>query len=398
MIAAALFALLVCGQEAEAPRATDKWKIEFKLSIVKEEDGAWVFSIAGSTNLPSGAELRARVYAIEMIDDAGPRGKGRREDEEPLVWEGDEDAGQPAFKMFNPGADGSFKLDVYRFARKPWSIPYRARVHYTPNLQKDDVRAKLGDVEFSRGADLRVGTPAEYAAELRERTKEVHEDLVEVEALFHEIKKAFAGQKEKPDLEAWRVWKDPWYRRVETLEERNKQRFGMWVVWMERQAKMRVGGMCVLLRSLLNKCGEYLKGEKEAVRPTMFDDFFGYLEEAVEVIGIHMPLPVEKVKPVVEAYEKGFAPVRAWIEKGEGEWSPARRVARRECSAALFDLLPILQNRKRAYKFVDDLSGRLRELIEAADRKAAPAALREALRSHDLALAGFRRYSGLDGK
>ena len=64
-------------------------------------------------------------------------------------------AAVPSFKI----TESDFTVRVYRFRRKPWFIPYRARVFYDPGLQTESVRAIVGDKAFSRHADLRHGTP-----------------------------------------------------------------------------------------------------------------------------------------------------------------------------------------------------------------------------------------------
>jgi len=104
-------------QDDPGPDPGAKWKIDFRLTL-EEKDGEHVFTAAGTTDLPPAALLRVRVYAVEMVEDFR---RGKREDEEPLVWEGDEEAGQPAFQNFKPEG-GSFRVEVYRFRRKPWSI------------------------------------------------------------------------------------------------------------------------------------------------------------------------------------------------------------------------------------------------------------------------------------
>ena len=84
------------------------WKIQFKV-ILDEHDGEYIFSVKGTTNLPAETHLRARIYAVEVIDD--PR-RGKREDEEPLVW-GD-DVAQPEYRPVII-MHGKFRQDVHRF-------------------------------------------------------------------------------------------------------------------------------------------------------------------------------------------------------------------------------------------------------------------------------------------
>ena len=152
--------LLACGQDEAKPPPDAKWKADFALSIV-EKDGKWVFHIDGVTNLPPEVKLRARIYALETFADFK---EGEREDDEPLVWE--DEAGQPSFHSFHAEGGGQFHEDVYKFVRRPYSIRYRAKVHYIPRDQTDAVTLKVGDDDFFRKADLRVGTDADYEKEL----------------------------------------------------------------------------------------------------------------------------------------------------------------------------------------------------------------------------------------
>ena len=158
-----LLALAACGRsEADAlkPAApkpapqqenpkegpTAKWKAELKLTL-EQRGQEWIFVLQGTTNIPREVSLRARVYAVELVNDPV---QGKREDEEPLVWE-DED-GQPGFKVVEV-AGGKLQEEVYRFARKPWSILYRGRLHYRPRDQNDEVLRKFGDDDWSLHAD-----------------------------------------------------------------------------------------------------------------------------------------------------------------------------------------------------------------------------------------------------
>jgi len=271
-------------------------------------------------------------------------------------------------------------------------------VHYFPKLQGDAaVLRNLGGQEFSRAADLRLGTVGTFSGELAERVAEVTGDLQAIEALYNGLRKTFKEQVEKRDLAAWKAWKDPWYTRVEKIAERNRERFGMWAVWMERQAKMRVGGMCELLRQILVVCTEGLEGDAEAVDRAWkrLDGFYVYYEEAIEVIGINAPLDPEKVGPALDSYEKGFDPLRSWVEKRGGSGEETAREARRKCGQAIFRITPHLQTRKRAYLYVSEIAARLARLVELVCGKADDAAVRRALAEHDAAVADFRKFAGL---
>ena len=179
MFLAFLVPMLLAAQDdgkgqAPPPPPDAKWKAEFKLSLT-ERDGKYVFAVEGTTNIPPEVKLRARIYALEVFSDFK---EGEREDDEPLVWE--DDGGQPSFRIFN-AIGGKFREDVYTFARKPYSIRYRAKVHYFTKDQTDAITLKLGDDDFFRKADLRVGTDADYEKELRDRVQEVAEEMVAIE-------------------------------------------------------------------------------------------------------------------------------------------------------------------------------------------------------------------------
>lgn len=382
--------LLALGAAASQnpPPPTASWKADFRLAV-EERDGGYAFVVEGSTNVPAEVVLKARVYAVEKLDAAA----GPGEDEEPLVWEDDES--RPAWKEV-VRRDGKFREEVYRFARKPWSIRYRARLHYRPRDQSDEVVRKYGADDWSAAADLRLGTDEDFAREMRERVGEVMQDLKAIEGLFAELVREFERHLRGFDAAAWKAWKDPWYARVEEIAERNRERYNLWAVWMERQARMRVGGMCELLRWILVAAGDLLaekKGGEEFVRRKM-DEFHGYFEEAIEVIGVPMPLDAARVGPILAAYEEAFRPLREWLKAGGSGPDPRPR-ARRACLEALLRLPPFLKNRKSAYRFVNDLGVRLREVLEAAGHDPSSEAARKALAAHDEALRDLRKLAGL---
>ena len=387
MIAALAAALALLGVQDPAP-PHPKYQAKFSLTIA-ERDGQWVFGIAGSTTLPKGVVLRARVYAVEIV----PQFQGNREDEEPLIWEDDE--GQPAFQKIE--VDGlPFKVDVYRFARKPWALLYRARLFYNPRDQSDEAVKLLGQDEYSWPADAKFGDEALLAAMARERVQEIAEDLDLLETRYHDFRKAYAAQQAKLDVDAWKEWKAVWFGQIERLGERNKLRYGLWAVWTERQAKMRVGGMCELLRRLLVCASEDLIDKQEGAGPRvkqLAEAFEGYFEEAVEVLGVDRPLDPEKIGPIVTAYEKALVPLRAAADAGKAASAEAAVDARRAALTTLLRIPPLLKTRKRGYLYANELSSRFTALLEAAE--ASPDAFRKAFGEHDEALRAFKRFAGL---
>ena len=54
-----------------------------------------------------------------------------------------------------------------------------------------------------------------------------------------------------------------------------------------------------------------------------------------------------------------------------------------------------LQNRKRGYHYVNEISVRFTRLLEILDAKPAPEALAKGLEEHDAALADFKKFAGL---
>ena len=374
----------------EAPDA--KWKVDFALKIV-QKDGKWVFHIDGVTNIPSDVVLRARIYAVEKFKDFK---EGEREDEEPLVWE--DDGGQPAFHVFHAEGGGQLHEDVYAFVRRPWSIYYRAKVHYFPKDQTDKNTLKMGDEDFERKADLRWGDDAAYADELRVRVNEVAKDLVAIEKLYGEFCDRYPGFLKAFDKAAWSQWKEPWLEKIEEIEKRNATSYSLWAVWMERQAKMRVGGMCELLARRMIGAAEahFLEGAKTQERvQELIKGFHDYFEEAIEVIGVNAPLDPRTVGPLIAAYEKALQPLRAWVADPKGAADAVLRPVRRDALGSLISVAPLLQNRKRGYLYVNAVSVRFTRLLELIDDKPSPEALKQGLEEHDAALAEFKKFAGL---
>ena len=389
--------LLSCRTQEPSP--ADRWKSDFTLNIV-EQDDEYVFVIEGTTDLPPGVELRARVYAVTLVDDFR---SGKREDEEPLVWE--DDGSQVSYKVVHV-RDGKFREKVYRFRREPWALKYRARLHYRPQDQtRDDILKLLGGDELSWPADFQYGSKEEYAAQMVDRVAVVTRDLEEIEGLYNRLKKNFLKHRKLYDALEWKVWKNAWYGRVQAMEERNEERYKLWAVWMERQSRMRVGGMCELFRRVLADMGDYFtnkeltkEGRAQYLKriEEILDGFHDYFEEAVEVIGVKIPLDPVKIGPIVRDYQKALAPLRGLIEDGEGDPKEVRDAARQGGSEALLRLPLLLKNRKSAYTFVNDLSLRFRRLLDLVESRAKPEALAKALAHHDETLRDFRKLSGLE--
>jgi hypothetical protein len=376
----ALPLLLVLGglasvSGAARPRPTEKWKLEVKLTLSGEQ-GKWSFAIGGSTDLPAQTLLRARVYAITEVVD--PIQGTRGEDEEPLVREGD---AQPAFRRFTPGA-AAFRAELHSFERKPYSIRYRVKVDYLPEDQTDAITLKVGDAAFTRTADLRAGTDADYEAELQDRAREIARDFLRLEKLGGELGEWVEGAG-KP-VETWAAWKESAIAATGALLERNRHRFAIWAVWPEQQARMHVNALSEYLERTVRAVDE--REDETRIRRRLAG-FMQALDDAITSIGVDAPLDARKAGPGVAAYEKAVAPLR------DGLWSPGVRAAG---LGALFDLLPVLRGRRRAYPYLNAMSAGFIRVFELAEAQASPDELKDALRAHDAALRDFKRMAGLD--
>lgn len=376
----------VCGAACDAPGRghrklipEDRWQIRFKLTL-EEREGKWNFVVQGTTDLPAATVLRAQVFAVNVVMDpnAGPV-----EDEEPLV-RGDDDQ-RPSFKSFKSGI-GWFHEEVHAFRRKPYSLRYRARVQYVPDDQTDAVTLKVGDTEFSRPADLRIGSDETYEAELKERVVDATADLMLLERLGAELKEWMGKPAREPRV--WDAWKEGAATAIAGLQAKNRERFDIWTVWSEYQTRMRVRGLCGFLDRIILEVDD--PGSDPArTRKWMagFEESFG---DAITVIGIDPPLDARAGGAAVAAYETAVAPLR----DGYGRRDVRRRV-RADGVAALFDLLRLLRTRQRAYVYVNTIGLRFLRLFELLEEQAGADRLAAAFREHDASLRDFRKFAGL---
>ena len=84
------------------------------------------------------------------------------------------------------------------------------------------------------------------------------------------------------------------------------------------------------------------------------------------------------------------------IRTGKGDWKKLRRPARKACVAAIMKLLPLLENRKRGYAFVNALAEHLRTLVDRIDGDGPEKGVEAALQAHDLALKTFKDFAGVE--
>lgn len=361
---------------------SDHWKLEFKLSLA-EKQGTWVYAVDGVTDLPSQTVLRARVYVLDLVND--PVRGLREDDDEALLRE--DDGLRPAYSRFTAGA-GWFHLDVHSFDRKPYSIRYRAKIHYFPEDQTDAVRLRVGSEPFFRKADLRVGSEAEYAAELKERLAEVTRQLIDLEKLGLELRDLAA---QRPwNAVAWSRWKGPASDKIDGIRSENRRRYSLWAVWIEGQSRMRVGALCEFLQHGIDAVddGDALRDE-DRVR-TLVREFLESVDEACDVVGADMPLSPLKSGPALKTYEQALAALRQ-----PGAATLALRKARSEALTALFDLTAMLRIRRRGYASLNAMAGRLSRVTDLLEAKAPAAELQRALGEHDAAVREFKAFARL---
>jgi hypothetical protein len=368
--------LLLAWAAIDAGR--DRWKLDYKLSLV-EKEGRWTFMVDGTTDLPAGTLLGARVYVLDIVED--PK-QGRIEDDsEPLV--GKDDPLQSETRYFTVKG-GAFSERVHTFRRKPYSISYRAKIQYSPDEQTDALALKVGDTPFGRAADLRVGTEAAYAAELRERVREMGKELLRLEALAGELGDWIARVGKEPA--AWNAWKEATSSEVASVQDRNEERFKIWAVWAEYQGRMRIDGLSGFLERMIAALDDPQRNVKRL--RDWLTAYVDSLDEAYTAIGFEPPLDGRKAGPLLASYERVLLPVL----EGRAE---ERRKARGEAISTLFDLLRLMRSRPRGYAYVNAVSLELSRVMELVDDHAPAPELEQALARHKAALRDLRSFAGL---
>lgn len=366
--------------------STVSWKADLRLTV--EQIGAnWVFVLRGSTTVPRGVRLRARVYAVERVATAAGI---LREDEEPLLWE--EDSDQPAYKKLE-GGPGRFRLELGRFARRPFALLYRAMLLYRARDQQPDVTAQVGEEDWAYFTDLRVGSDARLDEEIRLSAEEAGRDFLALDDLFREFHRRFETECRTRDAEGWKDWQQGWLARIDRIDARNLLRYGLWAVWNDRQAKMRIGGLCEQARRIVRHCNELFQTAAPDFDrlQEMIRNWRNYFDDGVGRVGAETPLDPERFRPILRDYERAVAALRT--PKAEPPDEEVLREARRECLGALFRMAPLLTNRRRAYPAFNELCRSLTRVVALAGD---PAALEEALAAHDAAFQEVRKL--VDGR
>jgi hypothetical protein len=367
------------GSEAPSRPPSDRWKIDFKLSLT-EKLGKWIFAVDGTTDLPAETLLRARVHVVTVVRD--PVEGLREDDDEALVRE--DDGLRPAVCRFKVGS-GRFHEEVHVFSRKPYSILYRAKISCHPEDQTPANGLKIGNDVFECKADLRPGSEADYAKELQERLGEAGRQLMVLEKIGYELREQ--TEKRPFNRAAWTAWKEGAASKIDGIREENGQRYALWAVWMEGQSRMRIGGLCELAQHILTAVDE--GGEERRLRD-LTEGYLESIEEAIDVIGVNVPLNPLRATAILKKYAEALAPLRT-IPR------PSPEVVRRahaDSVTALFDLTAMLRVRRRGYSYVNQVGARLKRVFDRLDGPAED--LAAAFREHDEALLEFRVYAHLN--
>ncbi len=383
MIVAMLLALSL-AQDDEKPYVP-KHKIEFKLSLI-EERGAWKFSVEGTTDLRDDVVLMVRVYAMEEVDDY--KG-GRKWDEQALSIR--EEMRWHRFTL----KDGKFKEMVFECKRRPFSLPYRARVEYRPEEQHEALAREIGEQRFSFPADLRRGAPADFERELKESSAELARDMEEIQVLFRDFKTHFLEQQKKADAKAWSEFRDKWLVLVKAVADRNDERWQLWCVWLERQGKFRIEGFCDRFTQMAEQCTEALTSEADALARLQksFEYFLIYYDEAREVMGIDTPFNPEAVGAQVAEYEDAATRLKATLGDS-ATWLKESERVRSKARAAILALSNQKLVPRRGYERIVALSELFMKLCDCAEKGDAAAA-KPLVKDHDERLAEFKKYAGL---
>lgn len=361
----------------------DKWKLEFKAAVARTGEN-WAFRIEGTTDLPAGTVLRARILALEESTD--PRNGDPVLDEEPLYY------GDEAFQDVEV-AGGKFSRNVYSLKRRPYSLRYRARIVVDPDYQNADVKAKVGAEPIQRDVDFRQGDDAKFAEELKATARELHDEFTRVKDLYDALKKEFAEQQKGFGENRWKRWIDPWMDALQELRVRNDDRMMLWTVWIERQGKMRLEGFCMRLPDLASDCREVLEGKSEVLARTQqkMSSFLDYYEEAIEVVGLEMPLDLETIAPALAEYQK-----QVEILRKRENWSTERPRVKRAAQQALLTVAGAFEKRKKGYYRVNEIMTQFTQLLRLADAPASPSPkFQDALEEHDRLLWDFKSYAGI---
>jgi hypothetical protein len=407
MKTAMLSVLLASLAAAQDP--APKFEVQFKL-VIEEGQGRWTFWAEGTTTLPDGTDLKARLYAVDLVDDF--KG-GRRPDEEGLIQE------RRGWRLHRI-KDGRFRIKLLESARKPYSIWYRCRLTYDPEIQDIPIFDKVGEAKMEWQHDLKPASPAEFDRELAGTVKDLTRELEEVQSLFRDLRGRFQVWTRAPDAKAFEEWRKGFDKKVEAIRKHNDTRWSIWVVWLERQAKFRFESFADRLENLCanfetwlglkaklaaEKNAETLKEltDEEQDRQLLImhglNGFLAYFEEAREALGIDTPSDPDAVGALLKDYEAATDELAALAAKKDAAlWNERAPAARNRARRALLKLsLPGLLPR-RAYDRVLELSDKFGEMYahfesDALGRKKPDAT--DVPAEHSALVAEFRKYAGV---
>lgn len=397
------------GQDPPKP----VFKTDFELSI-EQVGGQWIFSIKGTTDLPDGVLLKGRLYAVELVDDF--KG-GKRIDEEPLIQE---HRGWKPIKL----SGGKISEKLLASPRKPYSIWYRARLTYDPDVQDNPILNKAGEKELSWIADLRPGTPKDFERELAMTLKDLTKEMEEVQSLYRDLRGKFQVWTRAPDPAAFAEWRKDFEVKVKAIRKNNDTRYSIWIVWLERQAKFRFESFCDRFDGLCDEFVEWLGLKKkvadlskdpgkqgEELKTLMEEEqdlqlrimygltgFLAYFEEAREALGIDTPSDPDAVGAIVKDYEAATGELAEMAAKADAAaWKAKSPAARTRARGALMRLSAPGLLPRRAYDRVLDLAEKFALLYahyEAAATGAKPGPP-DPTADHQGVLAEFRKYAGI---
>ena len=397
----------------EGAKEPPKFKLEYKL-VLEETAPKWTFSIEGTTDLPDGVAIKARLLVLEEVDDF--RG-GKRIDEEPMIQEG-------RGWLLLTFRGGKFKETLLATARKPYSLWYRARLTYDPDVQEPAIMDKVGETTYTFDKDLHLGTPKDFERELAATAKELGVEMEGILSIFRDLRSRFQAWTRAPDPAAFKEWKKGLDAKLEDLRKRNADRFSIWAAWLERQAKFRVDSFCDRFEWLCKDFEDWLakKARVDALSKDPkknalelrdlrdeeqdrqlrivhgLDGFLAYFEESREALGIDTPTDPEAVGAILKDYEAAVEDLIALGEKRDAEaWNARSPEARAKARKGLMRLAGPNLLPRRAYDRVLELLEKFGELSAVLDKAAggAEAPVAASVESHRKLIADFRKYAGI---
>lgn len=388
--AIALVLLALAVQEAPKPRILAALSIE-------EKGGQWLFVVRGTTDLPSGTVLRAWPLALNEVPDH--RG-GTYLEEEALTYDAER-----VYKLLTV-ADGKIDDCVFVGRRRPYSLRYRVRLQYAAELQQtEEIARQAGLEDFEVTLDMRRGTDADLEQELKQSQRELNADLDEVHRLFNDLRATFLEQQKKPDPEAWEKWSKGWLQSVMLIEERNDERWALWIAWLERQGRIRINGFVKRFHMMHRECSAALKERRPAHENLVdsLEQFLSYYDEAREILAADTPLDLESVRAAFLKYEGVFRRMRELSERRDADaWRRERGQLEADARHALLTLAMQRVVPKRGYERVQAIAADYLKLRALADailaKRASDAEEAELVRlaaEHDARLRDFRAYAGL---